>query len=157
MLWCFPGISKKPDLFLFREKKTIVHDKTIIPAAQVIKRTTGIKTGPRDSKNCPMNHGKNIPAVPPPMRNQLVTRLVIPMLRSAKLIEAAKRGPIDTPMITVPAHVACADPVPERTMIPAATHPVMFIISIDPGFKRIEIGTDSSLPNVRAPQNAEVR
>ena len=134
-----------------------MHDKIISPATQLIKRISGMKTAPRDSKNCPMSHGKNMPAAPPPMRNQLVTRLVIPMLRSAKLIDAAKRGPIDSPMITVPAHIAWTDRVPERTVIPATIHPVMFIISIEPGFIRIEIGTDSSLPKVRAPQNAEVR
>ena len=91
------------------------------------------------------------------MRKQLVMRLVIPILRSAKLIDVAKRGPIDRPMITVPAHMACADLAPERTVIPAAMQPVMFIISMAPGFIRIDMGTESSLPKVSEPQKAEVR
>ena len=87
-----------------------------------------------------------MPATPPPIKNQPVTRLLIPILRSAKFIDEAKRGPIERPMTTVLIQSAYTDPAADRTATAATTHPVMLIIRIDLGLSRIEIGTDSSLP-----------
>ena len=122
-----------------------------------INKTVVILPGPASAKICPINHGRNMPPIPDPTRNQPVMAPLIVILSDASIILVGNMDAIDSPNATVPIHKAGTESFHIMMIRMPTPQPIRSINRMVCDRARAEIQMAASLPRVKDPQNAEVR